>query len=218
MLSDSYFYYSLPLCVIDAVFSIGVRYSSVKNTVANYVDYFGLEMYRSREVSGYPSSSKQNTLKRLIYEIDQLSVEQFTARVFKNKQRTSSRSGILKTEAVYQFASVLLRNKVNTFDDVKHLYLNTKKIEKDIKKIPGQKSGISYDYFLMLVGNDDLIKPDRMITRYFNKLTNKNLSPDSLLDILKACSCIFKKTYPTISPRVLDHEIWKFQRKISATE
>lgn len=217
-LSDSYFYSSLSLCVIDAVFSIGVRYSSVKNTVANYADYFGLKMHRSREENSYPSSLEQNSLKTLISEIDQLTVEKFTERVFKNRQRTSTRSGILKTEAVYQFASVLLCNEVNTFDDIKHLYSNAETIGRDIRKITGQKSGISYDYFLMLAGNDNLIKPDRMINRYFNKLTDETLTQNSLLDILTGCSSILKESHPTLSPRILDHEIWKFQRTMNTTE
>ena len=33
-LPDEYFYPSLPLCVIDAVFSIGVRYEAVRRAVA----------------------------------------------------------------------------------------------------------------------------------------------------------------------------------------
>jgi hypothetical protein len=32
-LDQAYFYQSLPLCVIDAVYSIGVRYSSTEATV-----------------------------------------------------------------------------------------------------------------------------------------------------------------------------------------
>ena len=32
------FYKSLPICILDAVFSIGVRYKSVTNTVNSYID------------------------------------------------------------------------------------------------------------------------------------------------------------------------------------
>jgi len=35
-LSDSYYYSSLPLCILDAVYSIGVRYTSTKNAVLRY--------------------------------------------------------------------------------------------------------------------------------------------------------------------------------------
>jgi hypothetical protein len=39
-LDQAYFYQSLPLCVIDAVYSIGVRYSSTEAIVRGFCDYF----------------------------------------------------------------------------------------------------------------------------------------------------------------------------------
>ncbi len=38
-LSDEYFYNSFSFCIIDAIFSIGVRYKSTQNTVKRYCDY-----------------------------------------------------------------------------------------------------------------------------------------------------------------------------------
>ena len=46
-LTDEHFYQSLPLCVMDAVFSIGVKYESVKKVVTRYCDTFGFERLRS---------------------------------------------------------------------------------------------------------------------------------------------------------------------------
>lgn len=37
-LSEAYYYDSLPLCIIDAVFSIGVRYIGVQNTVRHIMN------------------------------------------------------------------------------------------------------------------------------------------------------------------------------------
>ena len=39
-LDQAYFYQSLPLCVIDAVYSIGVRYSSTEATVQRFCEHF----------------------------------------------------------------------------------------------------------------------------------------------------------------------------------
>lgn len=36
------FYKSLPICILDAVFSIGVRYTSVVNVVNSYIGTFDL--------------------------------------------------------------------------------------------------------------------------------------------------------------------------------
>jgi hypothetical protein len=35
-LGNEFYYQSLPLCVIDAVFSIGVRYEGVQNVIKRY--------------------------------------------------------------------------------------------------------------------------------------------------------------------------------------
>ncbi len=75
--------------------------------------------------------------------------------MFQNRQRTSSRNGILKAEAVYQFCRVLHKYSVNYLQDVIKLYGN-QEFEKEIKLISGQKSGISLVYFYMLVGEDTL--------------------------------------------------------------
>ena len=48
-LSTSYYYDSLPYCVIDAVFSIGVKYTSTQNVVKNYCTYYGLREYNTKQ-------------------------------------------------------------------------------------------------------------------------------------------------------------------------
>ena len=74
-LSNSYFYNSLTFCVIDSVFSIGVRYSSVLNTVNNYAEFFKLKKHRLRTLDGYPNIQDQELLSDLIKNIDSLSID-----------------------------------------------------------------------------------------------------------------------------------------------
>ena len=45
-LDSEFFYQSLPLCVIDSIFSIGVKYESVKNTVQNFCNYTNIHPFR----------------------------------------------------------------------------------------------------------------------------------------------------------------------------
>ena len=58
-LGREYFYQSLPLCVIDAVFSIGVRYAGVKKVVSRYCDYFTLPQYRKQETVLPPEETQR---------------------------------------------------------------------------------------------------------------------------------------------------------------
>lgn len=131
-LSQSYYYASLPLCVIDAVFSIGVKYTGVQNTVRRYCRYFGLREYDpERDISG-----DVHTASELIQNMETIGVGRCADSVFQNHQRTSSRNGLLKADAVLRFAKVLQRYGVETFTDLSNNKL-TAAAEREIKTIPG---------------------------------------------------------------------------------
>jgi hypothetical protein len=53
VLGDEYGYSNVPLCVIEAVFSIGVRYASTKKTVLRFYEFFGVEKI-SEKARGNP--------------------------------------------------------------------------------------------------------------------------------------------------------------------
>src|SRR5207249_2063356 len=84
---------------------------------------------------------------------------------FGNRQRTSPRSGITKAEAVYRFACILKSYRIETLADANSKAMNPR-IREKITDIPGQASGLSFDYFLMLAGHTNVIKADRMICRF----------------------------------------------------
>lgn len=208
-LPDEYYYTSVPLCVIDSVFSIGVRYEGVKNTVKRYCEYFGLHPYRLE--SDYPSPSEQQSVEHFLNSFDELGLEEFVQTVFKNRQRTSTRNGILKAEAVYRFCKALNKYGINYLQDVKKLYDN-KQFETEIKSIPGQKSGISLVYFYMLSGDDKLIKPDRMIIRFLERVLERRVGLNEAQILLQETSEILREKHSNIKPRVLDYLIWDYVR------
>ena len=115
VLSDSYYYDSLPLCVIDSVFSIGVKYTSTQNAVRNYCRYFSLREYNlNRDAAG-----DQHTITELIEHIEKIGIQACADRVVCNHQRTSSRNGILKVEAVLRFAKVLQKYGIERLRDLR---------------------------------------------------------------------------------------------------
>ena len=145
VLSQSYYYDSLPMCVIDAVFSIGVKYASTQNAVASYCQHFGLREYNpARDNNG-----DTHTVTQLIKNLEELGAEESATVLFYNHQRTSSRNGILKAEAVLRFAKVLQKYGVEQLQDMKCSTLPAE-AEQEIKQIPGQKSGLALHYFYML--------------------------------------------------------------------
>lgn len=108
-LSDEYYYSCLPLCVIDAVFSIGVTYSSTINTVKKFFDYFKFERFNieSRYSREYPPIEDQFSIDTFIRLFELTTPHRMVSEVFRNRQRTSSRNGILKSDAVLLFSKAL---------------------------------------------------------------------------------------------------------------
>lgn len=93
-LPDEYYYTSVPQCVIDAVFSIGVRYEGVRNTVTRFSTYLGLAL--KRPGPEYPDIEAQLSVEEFLRSYDELGLEVYVSEVFRNRQRTSPTNGILR--------------------------------------------------------------------------------------------------------------------------
>jgi hypothetical protein len=210
-LTDDYYYQHLPLCVIDAVYSIGVRYEGVRNVVNRYCGRFGLEKTR-RDRTCLPPEDGQEPLSTLCDRHEKLGPDGMASEVYQNRQRTSSRGGILKAEAVYQFACALRETGVQFFQDLNDAAHNDA-LDTQVKSIPGQRSGISLQYFWMLAGSDDLIKPDRMILRFLESTLDRPVSMDESLELLRGSCAILRQEYPGMTPRLLDYKVWEHQRE-----
>ena len=202
-LSQSYYYDSLPLCVIDAVFSIGVRYTSVQNVVQHYCDRYGLRQYNlQRDALG-----DTHTISELIAHITENGVEQSADMLFCNHQRTSSRNGILKAEAVLRFAEVLQKYQIERLSDYRANGLCSD-AEKEILAIPGQKSSLALRYFHMLAGDDTQAKPDRHVLRFLNGVLGQTVSVQQAYVLLKEVVELLQPAYPHLTVRLLDYTIW----------
>lgn len=211
-LPEEYFYQSLPLCVIDTVFSLGVKYINVQNTISRYCNFTNLN--KIRDGHKIPSISSQQSISSFCEMELQKNPQKMADEVYINRQRTSPINGILKADAAKRFAECLRLHKIEYFQDLPKVSKN-KKFEKDIKSITGQGSGISLQYFWMLAGSEDIIKPDRMIIRFLSSALNRNVLTNEALPLLQKATKIISKKHKNIVPRLLDFTIWNFQRNNS---
>ena len=212
-LTDEYYYSSPTLCIIDAVYSIGVRYEGVQAVVRRYCERF--KVVRLRHMRGaLPPKELQEPLSSLCTRIEELGPDRMSVEVFANRQRTSTRSGILKAEAVGHFANALRSHGIEYFQDVATPLPNAA-LEQAITQIPGQASGIALRYFWMLAGSDDLIKPDRMILRFLQHALGRDVQVSEAQRILSGAAAILRERYPALSPRLLDYKIWESQRRVA---
>lgn len=208
---DEYYYASVPLCVVDVVFSIGVRYESVQNTVKHLCRNYNIQQTANNR-QGIPDETEQLSTTEFLNLFGDKTSEQLATDVFNNRQRTSSRNGILKAEAVVRFLNILKDFNVEYFQHIPRL-INNSSFELCIKAIPGQRSGISLKYFFMLAGSDDLIKPDRMIIRFLQSATGQIFDLDKCQTILYGVTTELNQQGHKLTPKLLDNIIWNYQRK-----
>ena len=201
------FYKSLPICILDAVFSIGVRYKSVTNTVNSYIDTFGLP--KTCEVE----SSDEHTINSFLDNIGKYeTIEAFAKDALHNMQRTSSQNGILKAEACRDVALVCKNHGINTLKDFRE-YADKKSLDCDIRAVKGQSSGIMLKYLYMLAGDESIVKPDRHVIRFIQENSDSPVkSQEEIQLVMEQATSILRNTYPKLTVRYLDNLIWDYQR------
>jgi len=210
---DEFFYQSLPLCVLDAVFSIGIRYQVVRNVVARYCAHAGVKEFRPYS-SAAPARSEQESITSFCERLGSWGTADQVAARLGSRQRTSTHptSSILKADAALRFAEQLRAHAIEHLQDMAALSAEkAAQVTRAICVIPGQDSGISWAYFQMLAGTEDLVKPDRMLQRFIQTAVGRDISSVAVTDIVRSAARHLRVSYPHLSPRLLDNEIWKYQ-------
>lgn len=209
-LPKEYQYSSLVFCILDAVFSIGVRYTATEKVVERYANKYGLTRYT------FEKSDTEHTIKDFITNINsENDIYSFTVEILKNRQRTSTKNGILKAQACYDVANVLIKHGINTINDFRNLSCEQQIVlDKDILNIKGQSSGIMLKYLYMLAGSENVCKPDRHIRRFVEPILGKKSTYEEIQELFNYACNEMKKDFPRITVRLLDNKIWDYQKSI----
>jgi hypothetical protein len=199
---------SVALAVIDSVWGINSRWTSVRNVIDRY--------RRARQGSDDQANLADmadpdtDAPEDLLAFIESSGGGAAFAEVVQNRQRTSTRNGILKAEAVRQAASVLRDHRIRTPADVRgaspeHLAA----LRQDWTQIPGQRSGLSLDAFLLSTGVGS-VKADRMVRRFVADALNapgeRSITPARAAALVEAAA-----TLARIDARLLDAAIWQYE-------
>ena len=159
---------SLALCVMDSIWSLGIRYQTVEKVLDRYLKvrgFAGLE-----EVQSCLDGPRALLDWCLALESPQGHSEAFAAAV-QNWNRTSSTNGVLKAEAVLQACRLLDSMRIDSTQD---LLAQSDVVEPRWRsEVKGQASGISWRYLLMLAGQSG-VKPDRMVRRFMQRIGGWN--------------------------------------------
>ena len=206
---------SLPLCIIDSVWSIRSKY---EKTVCPLVDRFCESNTPPWDGTNHfsPPADGTPTVREFVKIIEQrLGKGDTYETLFGNRQRTSSRSGILKADAVHRFANALLAAGINQPSDLRD-GAKLAKAETLVTDIPGQGTGITFTYFLMLMGEARFVKSDTHIRRFVSDALGipwSNLvSATRAAKLLSEAARRFATNSPGLTPAKLDYAIWADQK------
>jgi len=207
---EEFRYASVPLCILDAIFSINARWEAVRAAVRRYADHYGLPV--THPPGELPSREEQATVDDLIQHITSLGPDRFASEVMRNRARTSTRGGILKAEAALEFARVLSDRGIQSLQDMS-LHLVDTELEFELRRVHGQASGISVRYFFMLAGAQHLIKPDRMVIRFLSQVLGRAVDADQAQALVSGAVETLRQDYPAITAQAIDAAIWTHERQ-----
>ncbi|MCP2098453.1 hypothetical protein LV78_006448 [Actinosynnema pretiosum] len=201
----------LPLCVLDAVFSINLRYRGVIRVCNAYADHTGLPdrllpADRAHEVIGTAREHPVDTLAEVGRSIG---ADDLAHRVLRNRGRTSTRGGVRKAEAALRYAETLAAEGVHRFADVSALLadpVRLAQVEAKLQLVPGHGAGVRLSYLWMLTGADDRVKPDRMVLRWLARHLDRAVSTTEATALLVALG---ERTDHTAWE--LDHAVWQHE-------
>ena len=192
---------SLALCVIDSIWSIGIRYSTVVQVLDRYLTARGengLEACQSHQegprafLAWFSGPSGPHTPERL-------------SELVANRNRTSSKNGVLKATAVVQAMQLLSGEAIESTEDLRTRGDSVK--DKWTSTVPGQRSGISWSYLLMLAGEPG-VKADRMVMSFMKRMSAPSqMTADQFVDLV-----VQEINDPRIDATNVDHQIWLTER------
>ena len=191
---------SLALCIIDSISSTGAHYNSVKNILRHYIDY--------RIAQG--GDADTDNAGTLLGTFDELGGPQEWAAMTNNRKPTSTAKGApLKAAASHEAAGRLRQLGIDSTDDLRAADADElESAKKAWATVPGQRSGITWNYFLMLAGIPG-VKADRMVIRYVANAIGTTPEDVSAAEAAMLVKTVAEKSGHNVTH--LDHAIWRFE-------
>jgi hypothetical protein len=200
---------SLSLCIADAVWSIGAHYDNVVvPLVRKLAVNFGVDQ------PTVPMSETLGPDPLPLAVLAGLSVEELLP--LTNRQNTSTRGGIRKADAVLRHIHSFQAHGVGDLGDAIALFGDDERfaaVNTDLRKIPGEGAhAVRRNYLWMLIGQDDLIKPDRMVLRWFRH-HGLTVDPVGARDIIAALvPAVSARLQRPVTAWEIDHALWNAGR------
>lgn len=192
-------YDGLALCVLDSIYSTGNRYSTVLRMLARYREV-------RLEEGGDPFSDGPSDLLAAAERWG--GTGGFVAQTGYRWRVSTQPRAPFKASSALAAAQVLQRAGLETVPEVRAALTNrasqeASPVKREWVKLPGQRSGLTWTYFLMLAGVPG-VKADRMVVRYVSRALGRDT--DSRTSALLVAAVADRHG---LSQTKLDHAIWR---------
>lgn len=191
-------YDSVALAILDSIYSTGHHYTGVVNA---------LNRYRSAR-RGEEADPEQDTAFDLVSAVDRWGgIPALVERT--NRWPTSSKPGApRKAEAAYGAAKILASHDLNTVTEIRAALATAEQQDaSQVKRLwlalPGQRSGLTWTYFLMLCGVPG-VKADRMVVSYVSRAVGEGVDARQARKLLGSVAGDLG-----VGEIKLDHSIWR---------
>ncbi|WP_245672972.1 hypothetical protein [Aldersonia kunmingensis] len=180
-----------------------VTYSTVEKVVDRYRAY-------RREQGGDADTDGAEELAATFAELD--GHEAWADRIGTRNRTAPTKEAPLKSFAIEAEAIALLGVGIVTAQQLRDAAEDPAGLERAMAewlKVPGQRSGVTWHYFLMLAGIQG-IKPDRMVLRFVAKsldLPLRTVTPEFCIEILRDVG-----SEVCMDATDLDYAIWNCER------
>lgn len=193
----SYCYKSLPICIVDCVYSLRARYHSVTVPI--------VERYANSFLGGNKSiTDEADSLTRFIKNLTTPSLDNFANNIAKNHQILGR---VPKEKVCLDVAETLRNLGIETLKDFQN-YPSREKLANAIKSVKGMGNA-GVNYLFMLTGDDNKSKPDVHIHRCILEACGEDVTDKECQEIIENAANILKRDYPNLTVRKLDGVIWK---------
>lgn len=202
----------LSLCILDAVHSMDAHYDRVTVPLCwRYAELAALadpllEVELAHRVIGTDREQSLTAFANWAAELGEIRL----AGELGSRHRTWRRQNApYKTRADIEYANVLVAHGVDNLTAAAAMLTDDERrraVEADLARVPGHGSGARRDYLWMLVGDDQHIKPDRMVLRWVDRQLGRQVGVVEARELVKSAAAVVGRT-----PWELDHAVWRWQ-------
>lgn len=190
-------YKSLPMCIIDDVFSLQANYDVVVKRVTEWYarDFLNGDRY-----------AQGHTLSEFMNNVDASpNTQDFTDKHLGRNNKSCNR---LKIELCYELARKLKCLGIETLEDFRS-YEYPDVIEIMIRSVKGL-SDQAVNYLFMLAGDSSRVKVDTHINKCVVEVFGRTLSNNETQDLFTRAVKLLNEKHPKLTVSRLDNIIWTY--------